>query len=184
MALAVVPFHNVWNYLVPACLQLQQYCQHFCDVFLSLLRRNDLNSCTCTRLLGDKSPFSQQNIQGDALDRDEETARIQCTSFHSPFLKKFQNDLVDIAQHISFHCNKFCALFLILYLYIAIEKRCSVSYINLLKINYHWMLRYSCTILFIPCKVAYVFYTEYKIGALLFHDYWHLVGFSFNHFFL
>lgn len=29
-------------------------------------------------LLGDKSPFSQQNIQGDAIDRDEETARIQC----------------------------------------------------------------------------------------------------------
>ncbi|AES97173.1 plant nuclear matrix protein [Medicago truncatula] len=29
------------------------------------------------RLLGDKSPFSQQNLQGDALDRDEETARIQ-----------------------------------------------------------------------------------------------------------
>ncbi|KAK7285678.1 hypothetical protein RJT34_20456 [Clitoria ternatea] len=30
-------------------------------------------------LLGDKSPFSQQNLQGDGLDRDEETARIQCT---------------------------------------------------------------------------------------------------------
>ncbi|XP_039689963.1 AUGMIN subunit 7-like [Medicago truncatula] len=33
------------------------------------------------RLLGDKSPFSQQNLQGDALDRDEETARIQCKRF-------------------------------------------------------------------------------------------------------
>ncbi|KAJ6401628.1 hypothetical protein OIU84_016934 [Salix udensis] len=29
------------------------------------------------KLLGDKSPFSQQNLQGDAMDRDEETARIQ-----------------------------------------------------------------------------------------------------------
>lgn len=30
------------------------------------------------RLLGDKSPFSQQSTQGDAMDRDEETSRIQC----------------------------------------------------------------------------------------------------------
>ncbi|KAJ0502607.1 putative HAUS augmin-like complex subunit 7 [Helianthus annuus] len=29
------------------------------------------------KLLGDKSPFSQQNLQGDGLDRDEETSRIQ-----------------------------------------------------------------------------------------------------------
>jgi hypothetical protein len=34
------------------------------------------------RLLGDKSPFSQQNLQGDAMDRDEETARIQCKLFY------------------------------------------------------------------------------------------------------
>lgn len=36
------------------------------------------------RLLGDKSPFSQQNLQGDTMDRDEETSRIQCTppQFH------------------------------------------------------------------------------------------------------
>ncbi|RHN75005.1 putative plant AUGMIN subunit 7 protein [Medicago truncatula] len=106
------------------------------SLLFSSMERYALLEWLFFRLLGDKSPFSQQNIQGDALDRDEETAPIQCTSFHSPFLKKFQNDLVDIAQHISFHCNKFCALFLILYLYIAIEKRCSVSYINLLKINY------------------------------------------------
>jgi len=32
------------------------------------------------RLLGDKSPFSQQNLQGDSLDGDEETSRIQCKS--------------------------------------------------------------------------------------------------------
>uniref|UniRef100_A0A2N9H367 Uncharacterized protein n=1 Tax=Fagus sylvatica TaxID=28930 RepID=A0A2N9H367_FAGSY len=31
------------------------------------------------RLLGDKSPFSQQTTQGDAMDRDEETSRIQCS---------------------------------------------------------------------------------------------------------
>ncbi|MFS7890868.1 putative plant AUGMIN subunit 7 protein [Helianthus anomalus] len=29
-------------------------------------------------LLGDKSSFSQQNVQGDVVDRDEETSRIQC----------------------------------------------------------------------------------------------------------
>ncbi|MQM13426.1 hypothetical protein Taro_046350 [Colocasia esculenta] len=29
------------------------------------------------RLLGDKSPFAQQNWQGDRMDREEETARIQ-----------------------------------------------------------------------------------------------------------
>ncbi|XP_037492513.1 AUGMIN subunit 7 [Jatropha curcas] len=37
------------------------------------------------KLLGDKSPFSQQNLQGDAMDRDEETARIQCKSFTLKF---------------------------------------------------------------------------------------------------
>lgn len=36
------------------------------------------------RLLGDKSPFTQQNLQGDGMDRDEETARIQCNIF--PFI--------------------------------------------------------------------------------------------------
>lgn len=36
-------------------------------------------------LLGDKSPFSQQNIQGDAIDRDEETGRIQCQYSHFLF---------------------------------------------------------------------------------------------------
>ncbi|AES86930.2 plant nuclear matrix protein [Medicago truncatula] len=38
------------------------------------------------RLLGDKSPFSQQNLQGDALDRDEETARIQYLAEIAKFL--------------------------------------------------------------------------------------------------
>ncbi|CAB4269166.1 unnamed protein product [Prunus armeniaca] len=33
--------------------------------------------CNCS-LLGDKSPFSQQSLQGDAMDCDEETACIQC----------------------------------------------------------------------------------------------------------
>ncbi|KAJ0714270.1 putative HAUS augmin-like complex subunit 7 [Helianthus annuus] len=28
------------------------------------------------KLLGDKSPFSQQNFQGDGVDRDEETSQI------------------------------------------------------------------------------------------------------------
>ena len=45
---------------------------------------------TCNRLLGDKSPFSQQNLQGDALDRDEETARIQCKSL---LFETIRNDL-------------------------------------------------------------------------------------------
>ncbi|KAF5725684.1 hypothetical protein HS088_TW23G00411 [Tripterygium wilfordii] len=38
------------------------------------------------RLLGDKSPFSQQNLQGDANDRDEETARIQYLAEIAKFL--------------------------------------------------------------------------------------------------
>ncbi|KGN56627.1 AUGMIN subunit 7 [Benincasa hispida] len=38
------------------------------------------------RLLGDKSPFSQQNIQGDAIDRDEETGRIQYLAEIAKFL--------------------------------------------------------------------------------------------------
>ncbi|KAL1816069.1 hypothetical protein ACET3Z_018643 [Daucus carota] len=29
------------------------------------------------RFLGDKSPFSQQNLQGDGMDRDGETSRIR-----------------------------------------------------------------------------------------------------------
>ncbi|KAI4320323.1 hypothetical protein MLD38_033819 [Melastoma candidum] len=38
------------------------------------------------RLLGDKSPFSQQNSQGDAMDRDEETSRIQYLAEIAKFL--------------------------------------------------------------------------------------------------
>ncbi|KAK8660339.1 hypothetical protein V6N13_051267 [Hibiscus sabdariffa] len=38
------------------------------------------------RLLGDKSPFSQQNLQGDAVDRDEETSRIQYLAEIAKFL--------------------------------------------------------------------------------------------------
>ncbi|XWS42797.1 hypothetical protein CRYUN_Cryun16bG0045300 [Craigia yunnanensis] len=38
------------------------------------------------RLLGDKSPFSQQNLQGDAMDRDEETSRIQYLAEIAKFL--------------------------------------------------------------------------------------------------
>ncbi|KAL0308797.1 UNVERIFIED_CONTAM: AUGMIN subunit [Sesamum radiatum] len=37
-------------------------------------------------LLGDKSPFSQQNLQGDAVDRDEETSRIQYLAEIAKFL--------------------------------------------------------------------------------------------------
>ncbi|CAI0385138.1 unnamed protein product [Linum tenue] len=37
-------------------------------------------------LLGDKSPFSQQNLQGDAMDRDEETSRIQYLAEIAKFL--------------------------------------------------------------------------------------------------
>jgi hypothetical protein len=38
----------------------------------------------CNRLLGDKSPFTQQALLGDGADRDEEAARIQCNkSFFS-----------------------------------------------------------------------------------------------------
>ncbi|XP_042520622.1 AUGMIN subunit 7 isoform X1 [Macadamia integrifolia] len=38
------------------------------------------------RLLGDKSPFSQQNSQGDGMDRDEETGRIQYLAEIAKFL--------------------------------------------------------------------------------------------------
>ncbi|GMY13004.1 AUGMIN subunit 7 isoform X1 [Fagus crenata] len=38
------------------------------------------------RLLGDKSPFSQQTPQGDAMDRDEETSRIQYLAEIAKFL--------------------------------------------------------------------------------------------------
>ncbi|KAL9228939.1 hypothetical protein vseg_004465 [Gypsophila vaccaria] len=38
------------------------------------------------RLLGDKSPFSQQNLQGDGVDRDEETSRIQYLAEIAKFL--------------------------------------------------------------------------------------------------
>ncbi|THG23542.1 hypothetical protein TEA_021316 [Camellia sinensis var. sinensis] len=37
------------------------------------------------KLLGDKSPFSQQNLQGDAMDRDE-NARIQYLAEIAKFL--------------------------------------------------------------------------------------------------
>ncbi|XP_020965331.1 AUGMIN subunit 7 isoform X2 [Arachis ipaensis] len=48
------------------------------------------------RLLGDKSPFSQQNLQGDVLDRDEETARIQ---YQELFTSTF-SDLAEIAKFL------------------------------------------------------------------------------------
>ncbi|XP_077252819.1 nuclear matrix protein [Tasmannia lanceolata] len=38
------------------------------------------------RLLGDKSPFTQQSLQGDGMDRDEETARIQYLAEIAKFL--------------------------------------------------------------------------------------------------
>ncbi|XP_073291371.1 AUGMIN subunit 7-like isoform X2 [Primulina huaijiensis] len=38
------------------------------------------------KLLGDKSPFSQQNLKGDAVDRDEETSRIQYLAEIAKFL--------------------------------------------------------------------------------------------------
>lgn len=38
------------------------------------------------KLLGDKSPFSQQNLHGDAMDRDEETSRIQYLAEIAKFL--------------------------------------------------------------------------------------------------
>ncbi|KAL0915214.1 hypothetical protein M5K25_015616 [Dendrobium thyrsiflorum] len=38
------------------------------------------------RLLGDRSPFTQQNWQGDSMDRDEETARIQYLAEIAHFL--------------------------------------------------------------------------------------------------
>eukprot|EP00252_Welwitschia_mirabilis_P027484 TRINITY_DN9433_c0_g1_i1.p1 TRINITY_DN9433_c0_g1~~TRINITY_DN9433_c0_g1_i1.p1 ORF type:complete len:339 (-),score=82.80 TRINITY_DN9433_c0_g1_i1:212-1228(-) len=38
------------------------------------------------KLLGDKSPFTQQNFQGDGLDRDEEAARIQYLAEMAKFL--------------------------------------------------------------------------------------------------
>ncbi|CAL5382390.1 unnamed protein product [Camellia sinensis] len=47
------------------------------------------------KLLGDKSPFSQQNLQGDAMDRDEETARIQLKG-----KRRVKLDLAEIAKFL------------------------------------------------------------------------------------
>jgi hypothetical protein len=52
---------------------------------MNLLSEGNLKifgSLNC-RLLGDKSPFSQLNLQRDTMDRGEETARIQCKPFLS-----------------------------------------------------------------------------------------------------
>ncbi|KAK1364684.1 AUGMIN subunit 7 [Heracleum sosnowskyi] len=38
------------------------------------------------KLLGDKSPFSQQNLQGDVMDREEETSHIQYLAEIAKFL--------------------------------------------------------------------------------------------------
>ncbi|XP_047335118.1 AUGMIN subunit 7-like [Impatiens glandulifera] len=38
------------------------------------------------KLLGDKSPFSQQNLHGEGMDRDEETSRIQYLAEIAKFL--------------------------------------------------------------------------------------------------
>jgi hypothetical protein len=40
----------------------------------------------CNRLLGDKSPFTQQALLGDGADRDEEAARIQYLAEIAKFL--------------------------------------------------------------------------------------------------
>ncbi|XLU82305.1 hypothetical protein S245_005725, partial [Arachis hypogaea] len=48
----------------------------------------------CKRLLGAKSPFSQQNLQRDVLDRDEETARIQYLTEIAKFLERATNNQV------------------------------------------------------------------------------------------
>ncbi|XP_069144612.1 nuclear matrix protein 1 isoform X1 [Solanum lycopersicum] len=56
------------------------------------------------KLLGDKSPFSQQNLQGDAVDRDEETSRIQCIAifffFFDRYICVFLADLAEIAKFL------------------------------------------------------------------------------------
>ncbi|KAJ8573489.1 hypothetical protein K7X08_010000 [Anisodus acutangulus] len=50
------------------------------------MERYALLECLFFKLLGDKSPFSQQNLQGDAVDCDEETSRIQYLSEIAKFL--------------------------------------------------------------------------------------------------
>ncbi|XP_074273043.1 AUGMIN subunit 7 isoform X2 [Silene latifolia] len=50
------------------------------------IQRYDLLEWLFFRLLGDKSPFSQQNQQGDGADRDEETSRIQYLAEIAKFL--------------------------------------------------------------------------------------------------
>ncbi|CAM8935522.1 unnamed protein product [Rhodiola kirilowii] len=50
------------------------------------MERYELLEWLFFRLLGDKSPFSQQNLQGNAVDRDEETARIQYLADIAKFL--------------------------------------------------------------------------------------------------
>ncbi|KAH6767629.1 nuclear matrix protein [Perilla frutescens var. hirtella] len=55
------------------------------------------------KLLGDKSPFSQQNLQGDAVDRDEETSRIQYTEAIQVSLNYvilFAQSCLDLSFHV------------------------------------------------------------------------------------
>lgn len=114
-----------------------------------------LNSCTCYRLLGDKSPFSQQNLQGDALDRDEETARIQCKSFHSPFKK--------IPHWLVFSSTYKLSLWLILWFVLN-----SVSVYHPVQNQLLLFYVYSSMWLMSFIQNRYIF----------FHDYWHMVNFS------
>ena len=52
------------------------------------------------RLLGDKSPFSQLNLQRDTMDRGEETARIQCKPFLSVTFYIFNLQKVNLSFFI------------------------------------------------------------------------------------
>lgn len=63
---------NIFWFL-PACGTTSYSFKYSVDV-----KKKWFGTYTYNRLLGDKSPFSQQNLHGDGVDRDEETGRIQC----------------------------------------------------------------------------------------------------------
>ncbi|KAK9288584.1 hypothetical protein L1049_017043 [Liquidambar formosana] len=56
------------------------------SLLFSGMERYALLEWLFSRLLGDKSPFSQQNLPGDTMDRDEETAHIQYLAEIAKFL--------------------------------------------------------------------------------------------------
>ncbi|KAH7844244.1 hypothetical protein Vadar_025987 [Vaccinium darrowii] len=72
------------------------------------------------KLLGDKSPFSQQNLQGDGMDRDEETAPFSigfllynlpgCCCSSSPQVLMSRPAISDLEKQLADQSNRFLNL--------------------------------------------------------------------------